>query len=93
MPPTIHHRTSVSRQGRRGGIGNALIFEGSFKNAPPAVRRDFYVVLEALGGAHQEHLRSAQGGFWRGLGNSLKSSDLEGSINGPKEGEKEPQLC
>ena len=78
------------------GIGNALIFEGSLKHASPAVRHDFYVVLEALGGAHQEHqehLRSAQGEFWRRLGNSPESSDLEGSINGPKEGEKEPQLC
>ena len=30
--------------------------------------------------------------FWRLLGNSLESSDLEGSINGPKEGEKEPPI-
>ena len=79
-------------RGAREG-GNALIFEGSLKDAPPAVRRDFYVVLEASRGTHQERLQSAQGRFWRRLGNSLKSSDLEGSIKAPKTGEKEPQLC
>ena len=83
-------------RGAREGIGNALIFQGSLKDAPPAARRDLYVVLEAVGGAHrehQEHLPCAQGGFWRRLGNSLESSDLEESINGPKEGEKEPNCA
>ena len=78
------------------GIGKALIFQDSSKEAPPAVRHDFYVVLEALGGAHQEHqehLRSAQGGLRRRFGNALKSSDLQGSIRDHKEGEQEPQLC
>ena len=71
------------------------MFQDSSKDASPAVRRDFYAVLEALGGAqqeHQEHLRGAQGGLRKCLGNSLKSSDLQGSIKGSKEGEKEPQL-
>ena len=49
VPPTPHHRTSVSPQGAvRAGIGNALIFQDSSKDA----------VLEASGGAHQEHIKS-----------------------------------
>ena len=83
-------------RGAREGIGHALIFEGSLKDASPAVRRDFYVVLEVrkspslASGAPPKRTRrvlEADRHF-------LKSSDLEGSIiNGPKEGEKEPQLC
>ena len=83
-------------EGGLEGIGNAVIFQGSCYSVSPTVRRDFYVVLEALQGAHQEHqehIRSAQGRLWRRLGNSLKSSDFQGSIRGPNEGEKEPQLC
>ena len=80
-------------RGAQEGIGNALIFEGSLKNAFSAVRRDFYMVLEALGGVHQEHQeqpRSTQGGLWRRLGNSLKSSDLEESITAPKTEKRSP---
>ena len=91
-PPVIGPPSFLVR-GAREGLANALIFEGSCKDAPPAVRCDFYVVLEALTSAHEEHLRSAQQKFWRRLGNCVKSSDLEGSINGPKKAEKEPQLC
>ena len=67
--------------GVREGIGNALIFQGSSTNASPAARRDFYMVWRPLGGRHQEHLRSAQRRLRRRLGNSLKSSDLQQTIN------------
>ena len=54
VPPTSYHRSSVAGQGGREGIGNAFIFEGSLKDAPPAVQRDFYTVLEAPEGARQD---------------------------------------
>ena len=57
-------RTPFLFGGVRECIGNTLFLEGSSKDASPALRRVFYVVLEASGGTpqeHQEHPRSAQG--------------------------------
>ena len=93
MPPTSIIGPPFLVRGAQEGIGHALVFEGSLKDAPPAVRRDFYLVLEALGGAHQEHqehLRSAQGRFWRRLSTSLKSKDLKRSITSPKTEKRSP---
>ena len=70
MPPTPY---PFLLGGVREGFGNALILEGSSKDAFLALRRFFfYVVLEALGGAHhehQEHLRYRQGMLQNRLGN------------------------
>ena len=66
----------------REGFGNTLILEGSSKHASPAVRRVFYVVLEALGGASGAPPRRT-GKARNCLGNSLKSSGLQKSIKGP----------
>ena len=93
MPSTPH---PFLLGGVREGFGNAPILEGSSKDASPALRRVFYVVLEALGGAHhehQEHIRGAQGRLRNRLGKSLKSSGLQKSIKGPNAREMEPQLC
>ena len=57
MPPTPH---PFLLGGVREGFGNALILEGSSKDASPAVRRVFYMVSEALGGAHHEHQSTSE---------------------------------
>ena len=93
VPPTPH---PFLLGGVREGFGNALILERGSKDVSPALRRGFYLVLEALGGAHhehQEHLRGAQGRLRTRLGNSLKSSGLQKSIKGPNAREIEPKLC
>ena len=72
QPPNVDPKSGLAVMVQCGGTLAKACFRG----------RDFYVVLEAVGRAHQEHqehLRSAQGGFWKRLSNSLKSSDLEGS--------------
>ena len=80
MAPTTHQ---FLLGGVREGFGNALILEGTSL----ALRRVFYVVLEASGGArheHQEHLVYRQARVRNRLGNFVKSSGLQKSIKGPR---------
>ena len=61
------------------GIGNAFILQGSLESVSPMVRRDCCVVLEALGGMHQEHQEHPRGALARPrrrLEDSLISGDL-----------------